>query len=100
MGNNRPKSLTAIEDHILSAAIRLSHGDDLEATMSQLQTEITGCEDALTRDLEAANWFDLATPTNLLTSGFEHAVSDNVDKELYLGELFYSSQVKRTRLIH
>jgi hypothetical protein len=104
----------AMEDHILSAAMRLSHGEDLDATMSQLHIDITACEDALARDLEAAHWFDLGIPTDRLTShcsqplppaetedssASENAVKQDLDTETYLGEC-YSSRVKRTRLTH
>lgn len=66
LGNKRPKSLIQIENHILMAAMTLSHGEDLAETMTSLHMQIKGCEDMLTRDLEACNWFDLSIPTDLL----------------------------------
>lgn len=55
-----------IEDYILSAAMKLSHGENLETTLNSLHEEIKGSEDTLTRDLEACNWFDLNIPTEHL----------------------------------
>ena len=55
-----------MEDHILSAAMKLSHGEDLKTTICCLHDGIKASEDALTRDLEAFNWFDLSIPTDLL----------------------------------
>ena len=55
-----------MEDHVLSAAMKLSHGEDLRTTISCLHEGIKASEDVLTHDLEAFNWFDLSIPTDLL----------------------------------
>jgi hypothetical protein len=55
-----------MENHILSAALKLSYGKDLATTISHLHDGIKAAEDALTRDLQACNWFDLSIPTDLL----------------------------------
>jgi hypothetical protein len=44
-----------MEDHVLSAAIKLSHGEDLITTITGLHKGIKALEDVLTRDLEAFN---------------------------------------------
>jgi hypothetical protein len=55
-----------MEDHVLLAAIKLSHGENLITTITGLHEGIKALEDALTRDLEAFNWFNLSIPTDLL----------------------------------
>jgi hypothetical protein len=55
-----------MEDHVLSAAMKLSHGEDLITTITGLHEGIKASEDALTHDLEAFNWFNLSIPTDLL----------------------------------
>jgi hypothetical protein len=55
-----------MEDHVLSAAMKLSHGEDLITTITCLHEGIKALEDALTHDLEAFNWFNLSIPTDLL----------------------------------
>jgi hypothetical protein len=55
-----------MEDHVLLAAIKLSHGEDLITTITGLHEGIKALEDALTRNLEAFNWFNLSIPTDLL----------------------------------
>jgi hypothetical protein len=56
-----------IEDHILLAALKLSHGEDLITTITCLHEEIKASEDVLTpQSLEAFNQFDLSIPTDLL----------------------------------
>jgi hypothetical protein len=55
-----------MEDYILSAAMKLSHGEDLWTTMSCLHDEIKASEDVLICDPKACNWFDLSIPTELL----------------------------------
>jgi hypothetical protein len=57
-----------MEDHILSAAMKLSQGKHLETTMSSLYEAIKASEHLLTSDLEASKWFDLSVPTDLLNS--------------------------------
>jgi hypothetical protein len=54
-----------MEDHVLSAAMKLSHGEDLITTTS-LHEGIKASEDVLTHNLEAFNWFNLSIPTDLL----------------------------------
>jgi hypothetical protein len=44
-----------MEDHVLSAAMKLSHGEDLITTITGLHEKIKASEDALTRNLEAFN---------------------------------------------
>ena len=55
-----------MEDHILSASMKLFHGKDLRTTISCLHEGIKASEDVLTHDLEAFNWFNLSIPTDLL----------------------------------
>jgi hypothetical protein len=55
-----------MEDHVLSAAMKLSHGEDLITTITNLHEGIKALEDALTHNLEAFNWFNLSIPTGLL----------------------------------
>lgn len=55
-----------MENHILSAALKLSYGKDLATTISHLHDGIKAAEDVLTRDLQACNWFNLSIPTDLL----------------------------------
>jgi hypothetical protein len=55
-----------MEDHIFSAAMKLSQGEDLITTITGLHEGIKALEDALTRDLEAFNWYNLSIPTDLL----------------------------------
>jgi hypothetical protein len=54
-----------IEDHVLLAAMKLSHGENLITTITGLHKGIKALEDALTRNLEAFNWFNLSIPTDL-----------------------------------
>jgi hypothetical protein len=54
-----------MEDHVLSAAMKLSHGEDLMTTITGLHEGIKALEDALTHNLEAFNWFNLSIPTDL-----------------------------------
>jgi hypothetical protein len=56
-----------MEDHILLAAMKLSHGEDLITIITGLHKGIKASEDALTCDLEAFNWFNLSIPFNLPT---------------------------------
>ena len=62
--NKHPHLLMVMEDHVLLAAMKLSHGEDLRMTISCLHEKAS--EDALTDNLEAFNWFDLSIPTDLL----------------------------------
>jgi hypothetical protein len=55
-----------IKNHVLSAAMKLSHGEDLITTITGLHEGIKALEDALTHNLEAFNWFHLSIPTDLL----------------------------------
>ena len=55
-----------MEDHVLLAAMKLSHGEDLRTTISCLHEGIKALEDVLTCNLEAFDWFDLFIPTDLL----------------------------------
>jgi hypothetical protein len=55
-----------MEDHILLAAMKLSHSEDLITTITGLHEEIKASEDVLTCNLEAFNWFNLFIPTDLL----------------------------------
>jgi hypothetical protein len=55
-----------MEDHVLLAAMKLSHGETLITTTTGLHEGIKASEDALTHDLEAFNWFNLSIPTDLL----------------------------------
>jgi hypothetical protein len=92
LGNKRPESLMAMEDHILSAAMKLSHGEDLVTTMSCLHDGIKASEDALSHDVQACNWFCLTKPTDCLnvqpspsshTEEFDHSsLSQNPFKNL------------------
>ena len=66
LGNQRPRSLIVIEDCILSAAMKLSHGEHFGTTMSSLYEALKASQDALTGDPESSKWFDLSIPTNLL----------------------------------
>ena len=55
-----------MEDHVLSAAMKLSHGEDLRTMISCLHEGIKASEDVLTCNPEAFNWFHLSIPTDLL----------------------------------
>ena len=66
LGNKHPHSLMVMEDHVLLAAMKLSHGEDLRMMISCLQKGIKASEDVLTCSLETFNWFDLSIPTDLL----------------------------------
>lgn len=57
-----------MENHVLSAAMSLACGGNINSTLNNLHSAIKGSEDALTSDLEASNWFHLSTPTDLLKS--------------------------------
>jgi hypothetical protein len=67
LGNQRPKSLAALEDHILLAAVKISHGEDLGTTMSCLHDGMEALEDALCGDAQACDWFCLTKPTDCST---------------------------------
>ena len=64
--NKHPHLLMVIRDHVLLAAMKLSHGEDLRTTISCLYEGIKASEDTLTCNVEAFNWFDLSIPTDLL----------------------------------
>ena len=49
LGNTCPQSLKVIEDYILSAAISLSHGKNLDSVIDNLHSEIKASEDAQSR---------------------------------------------------
>jgi hypothetical protein len=55
-----------MEDHVLLAAMKLSHGEDLITTITGLHEGIKALEDVLTHNLEAFNWFNLSIPTDVL----------------------------------
>ena len=64
--NKHPQLLMVMEAHVLSAAIKLSHGEDLRMTISCLHEGIKASKDVLTHDLQAFNWFDLSIFTDIL----------------------------------
>ena len=66
LGNKHHHLLMVMEDHVLLAAMKLSHGEDLRTTISCLHEGTKALEDVLTCSLEAFNWFDLSIPTDLL----------------------------------
>jgi hypothetical protein len=67
LGNKRPKSLTAVEDDILSAAVKISHGEDLGTTISCLRNGLGASLHALEGDAKACDWFSLTKPTDCLS---------------------------------
>ena len=94
-----------IEDHIISAAVSLSHGQNLDSVMDQLHSEIKACEDVLAHDSEASNWFDFSTP-NTTTLASEIDLSPFLQNQslyqgsqTYIGES-YSLQAPRIWLTH
>lgn len=72
-----------MEDHILSAALKLSYGENFGTTLTCLHDGIKATENSLTRDLEACNWFDLSIPTN--------ALNNQPSQSLPAAEIDYSS---------
>ena len=64
--NKHSHLLMVMEDHVLLAAMKLSHGEDLRMTISCLHEGIKASEDTLTCNVEAFNWFDLSISTDLL----------------------------------
>ena len=95
-----------LEDHILSAAVNLSHGENMDSVMDNLHSQIKASEDVLTSDIEATNWFDFSTPPDTTTlasqiqsSPFLQNQSQYQGTQMYLGES-YSLQAQRARLTH
>jgi hypothetical protein len=78
-----------MEDHILSAAMKLSYGEDLQKTLSCLHDDIKASEDTLTHDLEACNWFNLSIPTMLLNcQPFQSLPAAEIDYSSVLQKAF------------
>ena len=71
LGNTHPQSLKVIEDYILSAAISLSYGKNLDSVIDILHSEIKASEDALAGNIEASKWFDLSPPYDMTKSRSE-----------------------------
>ena len=96
----------AIEDRILSAAVSLSHGENLDFVMENLHSEMKAFEDVLANDIEASNWFDFSAPADTTTLDSEIHFSplfpnqsQYQGSQMYLGES-YSLQAQRARLTH
>lgn len=60
LGNNRPKILVQLEDHVLRAIISLSEGMSREKAIDTLYTQILALKEDLANDEVALAWFDLA----------------------------------------
>ena len=86
LGNTHPQSLKVIEDYILSAAISLSYGKNLDSVIDILHSEIKASEDALAGNIEASKWFDLSPPYDMTKSRFEvHPSPSSQNQSEYQG---------------
>ena len=59
LGNDRPKILIELEDHVLQAIIGISEGISIEGAMDNLYAQILSRQEDLANDDVALTWFNL-----------------------------------------